>query len=70
MGPSDGLTVATQIAIRQRGRPHPAAGFSKTPSVDHTSSAASNTTRAPADPMDTRDADAGTDSREDEREKC
>ncbi len=50
-----GLTVATLIAIRQRGRPLPAAGVCISPWVDLTCSAASYTTRAEADPMVTRD---------------
>ena len=50
-----GLTVATLIAIRQRGRPMPAAGVCISPWVDLTCSAASYTTRAAADPMVTRD---------------
>ena len=50
-----GLTVATLLAIRQRGRPMPAAGVCISPWVDLTCSAASYTTRAQADPMVTRD---------------
>ena len=50
-----GLTVAALIAIRQRGRPMPAAGVCISPWVDLTCSAASYTTRAEADPMVTRD---------------
>jgi len=50
-----GLTVATLLAIRDRGRPLPAAGVCISPWVDLTCSAASYTTRAEADPMVTRD---------------
>jgi len=50
-----GLTVAALLAIRDLGRPLPAAGVCISPWVDLTCSGASYTTRAEADPMVTRD---------------
>jgi len=50
-----GLTVATLLALRDRGQPLPAAGVCISPWVDMTCSAASYTTRAEADPMVRRD---------------
>jgi len=50
-----GLTVATLLALRERGRPLPAAGVCISPWVDLTCSGASYATRAAVDPMVTRD---------------
>jgi len=46
-----GLTVATLLALRDRGRPLPAAGVCISPWVDLTCSGASYATRAERDPM-------------------
>jgi acetyl esterase/lipase len=46
-----GLTVATLLALRDRGRPRPAGGVCISPWVDMTCSGASYVTRAEADPM-------------------
>ena len=46
-----GLTVAALLALRDRGRPRPAAGVCISPWVDMTCSGASYVTRADADPM-------------------
>ena len=50
-----GLTVATLLALRDRGRPLPAAGVCISPWVDLTCSGASYATKAAADPIVTRD---------------
>ena len=54
-----GLTVATLLALRDRGLPRPAGGVCISPWVDLTNSAASYVTRAAADPIVTRDAIEG-----------
>src|SRR5436309_7522900 len=54
-----GLTVATLLALRDRGLPRPAGGVCISPWVDLTNSAASYVTRAVADPIVTRDAIEG-----------
>lgn len=46
-----GLTVATLLALRDKGQPLPAAGVCISPWVDLTCSGASYVTRAEADPM-------------------
>lgn len=50
-----GLTVATLLALRDRGLPRPAAGVCISPWVDLTNSAASYTTKAAVDPIVTLD---------------
>jgi monoterpene epsilon-lactone hydrolase len=50
-----GLTVATLLALRDRGLPRPAAGVCISPWVDLTCSGASYTSRAARDPIVTRD---------------
>ncbi len=50
-----GLTVATLLALRDQGRPLPAAGFCISPWVDLTQSGESMTSKAAADPMVQRD---------------
>ena len=50
-----GLTVATLLALRDRGLPRPAGGVCISPWVDLTCSGASYATRAAADPIVTRD---------------
>jgi epsilon-lactone hydrolase len=50
-----GLTVATLLALRDRGRPLPAAGVCISPWVDLTCSGASYTSKAAVDPIVTRD---------------
>ena len=50
-----GLTVATLLALRDQGRPLPAAGVCISPWVDLTCSGASYTSRAARDPIVTRD---------------
>ena len=50
-----GLTVATLLALRDRGVPRPAGGVCISPWVDLTCSGASYLTKAAADPIVTRD---------------
>src|SRR5712664_1277891 len=50
-----GLTVATLVALRDRGLPRPAAGVCISPWVDLTCSGASYATKATTDPIVTRD---------------
>ena len=50
-----GLTVATLIALRDRGLPRPGGGICISPWVDLTCSGASYATKASADPIVTRD---------------
>jgi phosphinothricin tripeptide acetyl hydrolase len=50
-----GLTVATLLALRDRGLPRPAGGVCISPWVDLTCSGASYATKAAADPIVTRD---------------
>jgi phosphinothricin tripeptide acetyl hydrolase len=50
-----GLTVATLVALRDRGLPRPAAGVCISPWVDLTCSGASYATKAATDPIVTRD---------------
>jgi len=50
-----GLTVATLIALRDRGLPRPAGGVCISPWVDLTCSGASYATKAATDPIVTRD---------------
>jgi epsilon-lactone hydrolase len=50
-----GLTVATLLALRDRGLPRPAGGVCISPWVDLTNSAESYVTRAAVDPIVTRD---------------
>lgn len=50
-----GLTVATLLALRDRGVPRPAGGVCISPWVDLTCSGASYATKAAADPIVTRD---------------
>jgi epsilon-lactone hydrolase len=50
-----GLTVATLIALRDRGMPRPGGGICISPWVDLTCSGASYATKAAADPIVTRD---------------
>jgi epsilon-lactone hydrolase len=54
-----GLTVATLLALRDRGLPLPAAGVCISPWVDLTLAGASYTTRAAADPIVTREGIEG-----------
>jgi acetyl esterase/lipase len=54
-----GLTVATLLALRDRGLPTPAGGVCISPWVDLTLSGATYTTRAAADPIITRDGIEG-----------
>jgi acetyl esterase/lipase len=54
-----GLTVATLLALRDRGLPRPAGGVCISPWVDLTLGGASYTTRAAADPIITREAVEG-----------
>jgi len=54
-----GLTVATLLALRDRGLPRPAGGVCISPWVDLTGSGASYATKASADPIVTRDGIAG-----------
>ena len=51
-----GLTVATLLALRDRGRPLPAAGVCISPWVDLTCSLPSHTSRKAVDPIVTREA--------------
>src|SRR5438093_4381420 len=51
-----GLTVATLLALRDRGRPLPAAGVCISPWVDLTCSGASYASKAAVDPIVTRDS--------------
>src|SRR5215510_2471576 len=51
-----GLTVATLLALRDRGRPLPAGGVCISPWVDLTCSGASYTTRAERDPIVKRES--------------
>jgi acetyl esterase/lipase len=51
-----GLTVATLLALRDRGRPLPAAGVCISPWADMTCSGASYVARAQADPMVKRES--------------
>jgi epsilon-lactone hydrolase len=51
-----GLTMATLLALRDRGLPRPAGGVAISPWVDLTNSAASYDTKAAVDPIVTRDA--------------
>jgi phosphinothricin tripeptide acetyl hydrolase len=50
-----GLTVATLLALRDRGLPRPAGGVCISPWVDLTNSAASYTSKASVDPIVTRE---------------
>ena len=50
-----GLTVATLLALRDRGVPRPAGGVCISPWIDLTCSGASYATKAAADPIVTRD---------------
>src|SRR5215510_2763032 len=54
-----GLTVATLLALRDRGLPRPAGGVCISPWVDLTGSGASYATKASADPIVTRDGITG-----------
>lgn len=54
-----GLTVATLLALRERGLPRPAGGVCISPWVDLTLGGASYTTRAAADPIVTREGIEG-----------
>jgi acetyl esterase/lipase len=54
-----GLTVATLLALRDRGLPQPAGGVCISPWVDLTCSGASYATKAADDPIVTRDGVAG-----------
>ena len=51
-----GLTMATLLALRDRGLPRPAGGVCISPWVDLTNSAASYTTKAAVDPIVTLDS--------------
>jgi acetyl esterase/lipase len=51
-----GLTVATLVALRERGLPLPAAGICLSPWVDLTMTAESYATKAEADPMVARES--------------
>src|SRR5216110_4055051 len=54
-----GLTVATLLALRDRGLPRPAGGVCISPWVDLTNSAASYVTKAAVDPIVTREGIEG-----------
>jgi epsilon-lactone hydrolase len=54
-----GLTVATLLAVRERGLPLPAAGVCISPWVDLTGSGGSYATKAASDPIVTRDGVMG-----------
>jgi monoterpene epsilon-lactone hydrolase len=54
-----GLTVATLLALRERGLPRPGGGVCISPWVDLTGSGASYVTRAAADPIVTREGIEG-----------